>query len=649
MVFTGYLDVGGREIINAGRTQKYVEMLLPTLKLEGCGDCEGLHEALGHPAYSSPVVDRPEWLDPDNPDTWDFYGLYPVTFEGFEDATTTAAVTEFIYDGGAVSPPRRASRSVRVTGLMIGLSPEAVSAGMTWLRKVLRPGGCAGNASCTGDHMSYFIACPPLCTDAPDLLADLSEPRECATGAILTPISRCARPYERHLYDSVCIDGPRIVNTYDPKCGAMVMVEFTIVSGVPSPFGTAQQVIDVDVEQSDLVSIPDYTCDPSSEGALVQRTQAARNPLPQLWDLGWETLDPAYWNNNANTTVVHTPGGRSVYSNRWTEGGWGPAVLGGVAFAGADGNQPANTPQVASGITYTVSAWMLPDVTARGYIEVQPTNETGVNIGPSIFAASDLAPAMTWVRGVVTFTVPQGATRLRISARMEVPFPGVALFGDGAYFTEVLVEAAAGASIYFDGDTLSSDPTVTFSWFGTPGHSASRMVQQVYAGPIVDPDCPPVPSPPRPPTIDESCVVDVGDYKRFTVTIPADVVPRWSDIVPIVNLTTSTTPIRQLRVRFYSNPSGLPIYDLVQCDFVGEFIVSYLPPNSTMTIDGTSQEVVVTGKSGLSQTGSHLLYGSGGGPMVWPFMSCGSQYDLAIDLDPDATGLEFELCVAARE
>jgi hypothetical protein len=149
--------------------------------------------------------------------------------------------------------------------------------------------------------------------------------------------------------------------------------------------------------------------------------------------------------------------------------------------------------------------------------------------------------------------------------------------------------------------------------------------------------------------IDESCIVDVADYKRFTVTIPADVVPRWSDIVPIVNLTTSTTPIRQLRVRFYSNPSGLPIYDLVQCDFVGEFIVSYLPPNSTMTIDGTSQEVVVTGSTGLSQTASHLLYGSGGGPMVWPFMSCGSQYDLAIDLDPDATGLEFELCVAARE
>lgn len=649
MVYSGYLDLGGREVINGGRTSAYLQLLLPTLNVAPCNDCEGLYEALGQKPYTSPLVDQPSWFDPDNPDTWDFYGLYPLSFEGFEDATTAATVTEFIYDGGAVSPPRRATRSMRVTGLLIGLDKAAVSAGMVWLRNVLRPGECGSNRACSGDHLSYFISCPPLCLDSPDLVDHPPESvRSCSTGAVLTPISACAMPYERHLYNAVVVDGPRIVEEYDPMCGAMIRVEFTIVAGVPTPFGTAQQVTDVIVDPTILPVVIDTPCDPSSEGTLVQRTNAAPNPGPTLQQ-GWQTLDANYWNNTYDTVTVHTPGGKSMKSQRWAEGGWAPQVLGGVAFMGGYDSIPGALPVVTPGITYTVSTWMFPSANARGYIDVQGVNASGANVGPSVFAAGDLAPANTWVRTAITLTPAAGVVAFRISGRMEVPPPAVATFGGYAMFTEVLVEASAGASSYFDGNTISSDPTVKYSWFGVPGHSASRQVQTINAGPIVDPDCPPIPAPPRPPAIAESCISDVDEYRRLTVSIAADLVPRWSDLVPIVNLTTGAEAVRQLRVRFYSNPAGRPVYDLVQCDYVGEFIVSYLPPNSTMTIDGTSEEVVVVGETGLPQTASHLLYGSGGGPMVWPYMSCGSQYDLAVDIDPDATGLEFELCVAARE
>jgi hypothetical protein len=653
MTFTGYLELGGREIVNGGRTSAYLSLLLPTLDIEPCNDCDGLYELLGHKVYTSPLVDQPNWFDPDNPDTWDFYGLYPLSFEGFEDATTQAAVTQFIYDGGAVSPPRRGTRSVRVTGLLIGLDRAAVSAGMVWLRQALLPGACGSSSSrtCAGDHLTYFSTCPPLCQDAPDLDYALNHQdpvRECATGAIMAPLSICSLPYERHLYNAVCVDGPRIIEEYDPHCGSMVRVEFTIVAGVPSPFGTARQVTDLAVDPVELPVVADYTCDPSSEGTLVQRTNAAPNPGPTVPE-GWQTLDASYWNNNFDSVTVHTPGGMSVKSQRHMPGGWAPQVLGGVAFAGGYDTIPGSMPVVTPGITYTVSAWMLPSADARGYIDVQGVNATGANVGPSVFAAGDLAIANSWVRAAVTLTPAAGVVALRVSLRMEVPAPAVSTPGGYAHFGEVLVEAATGAAAYFDGDSVSGDPAVTYAWFGMAGHSPSRQVQQIYAGPIVDPDCPPVPSPPRPPVIDESCISDVDEYRRFTVTIPADVVPRWSDLVPIVNLTTGNEAVRQLRVRFYSNPQQLPVFDLVQCDFVGEFIVSYLPPNSTMTIDGTAQEVLIVGQAGLAQTGSHLLYGSGGGPMVWPFMSCGSQYDLAVDIDPDATGLQFELCVAARE
>lgn len=655
MVYSGFLNLGGRELINVARTKAYVDLLLPSLVFGDCNGCDYLHEVLGHKRYTTPLVDRPSWFDPDNPDSWDFYGLYPLSFEGFEDGTTTASVTEFITDGGAVSPPRRATRAMRVTGIMVGLNQAALSVGMTWLRQVLRPGACDVNTSCSGDHLTYFMACPPVCEDSPDLQSTnrlggvygplpsagpATQLRECGTGAQIGPISACTLPYERHLYNCTVIDGPRITQQFDPMCGAMAQVEFTIVAGVPSPFGPAVQLASVKPDPAVLPEVPeDIPCESGSSATVVQRTNLAPNPGPTLAE-GWQTLDATYWTN------VITPGA-NVKSSRIALGGWAPKVIGAVSFAGAYGTDTAMMPLVSAGSLYTISMDMAPSVNARGYLEVQGVNAAGQNVGSSLFVGTEVV-GPTGTRASLRIEPVAGVVGLRIAARMEAEVDN-ALIGDFATFGKVLVEVGNAANPYFDGDTVSTAPAIDYDWVGVAGHSASRLIESVYVGPIIDPDCPPIPTPPRPPVVDDSCIDDVDTYKRFTVSIPADVVPQWSDLVPILNLTTTGTVVRQLRVRFYSNPDGYPVDKLVPCSFIGEFIISYLPAYSTMTIDGTSREVVITGATGNANAASHLLYGSGGGPVSWPYMSCGSQYDLAVDIDPSAVGLTFELCVAARE
>lgn len=1294
MVYTGYLEFGGREVVNGGRTSAYVATSLPTLQLEGCTDCEDLNLALGHKPYTSPLVDQPAWFDADNPDTWDFYGLYPLSFEGFEDATTEATVTEFNQDGGAVSRPRRATRSMRVTGLLIGATPAAVSAGMTWLRQVLRPSACRTGTDCTGDHLCYFVACPPLCEDSPALTAVPThhEPyRECETGVVIGALGQCTFPYERHLYQSTVVSGPTITEEFNSSCGSMVRVEFTIVSGVPSPFGTAVHVSSG--PSGNLVMIPNQTCAPDADGELLLRTNLAPNPAPadpggwtsgdpthvtvtrdgadrrpgvptvkatlttppppvpetvatnmatnpsmetasgtvelrRNWatvpdgrtfvttagtNLGWlntrwfgaggagtytnvtgasdgpipgitnyarktwttapsaggdngfetnqwqgmvagavytvsgwircsaahtnvgwdawsydatgvvqrtsqstfavaagvwrrfsiaatvpttgatgikfildvdggtpvvgETIDvtgllveqigtvgspvsrtnlhtnptagrnatnwttsggggtwtvtretaagsttntgalpngaastwvkmtntvtnttspvgfftqgtsvgggmsavtaglaysfaafhvssvnangtvrmevtwldsggsgigsatqstqvantpdawqrltlnnqvapagavgvrvavrqtigagafpvggyigvsyvqieqvaaiPGYWdgytmgnatteyawtgapfnspsvqrpaatgvlrdyfsgstptsdtdltaawtgaagaststltgqgvagNTTASTrptirstqwaatgtyslrTIPNSPTSSDTYASPFGDTGalrggmvagmtytaaarlylpaaqtgstatnarrivaytrigtgsyvqtgsaqapntagvtdlqvtftvpvgateayirlyngaslgngdafWdnlqlveGTTIPGGtywdgstvstdpqVGYAwtgaanaststrtvysvlagmgsltniGAYGTTTATQPVLTAGLTHVLSVYARPQVAAVFTLSVQPVNDAGAAVGPAVTSTTTVG-ALAWGRLWVELTTPAGATHAVVSVSAVAADPEASVPA-GTWFTvgDALVEADYGSPLaYFDGSMVWADPAIDVDWTGTASRSSSTMTRIVaVVGPILDPDCPPVPAPPRPPVIDPTCIDDPATYLRYTAEVPADAVPLWSDAVPIIRVYSGPSAVRQLRLRFYDNAFEMEVGLLDPCVFCGEFIVSYLPPNSLLTIDGIAQSATIAQGAAAAQPASHLLYGTGGGPMVWPHLTCGIRYDMAVDIVPDVTDLRIDLCIAGRE
>ena len=57
----------------------------------------------------------------------------------------------------------------------------------------------------------------------------------------------------------------------------------------------------------------------------------------------------------------------------------------------------------------------------------------------------------------------------------------------------------------------------------------------------------------------------------------------------------------------------------------------------------------MTTANGASQLANHLLYGSDWGPMVWPHLTCGIQYEMAVDIVPDIASLQqIDLCIAGR-
>lgn len=161
---------------------------------------------------------------------------------------------------------------------------------------------------------------------------------------------------------------------------------------------------------------------------------------------------------------------------------------------------------------------------------------------------------------------------------------------------------------------------------------------------INDPYFTAIAQPPRPPVIAPPNILPLTSWRRLSQPIPTAVTNRWGMVVPIITLDTGTTEKQQIRIRFYESATGL-----TGCDYVGEFLVSYLPANSTMKIDGIRREVTVELANGRVVPGGHLLYGSDGRPFAWPTLGCRNEYTMVVDMMPDQPGLVALLDTAIRE
>lgn len=156
--------------------------------------------------------------------------------------------------------------------------------------------------------------------------------------------------------------------------------------------------------------------------------------------------------------------------------------------------------------------------------------------------------------------------------------------------------------------------------------------------PIIDPDCPPVPAPPRPPSIETLCITPEDTWQRYWLPIPSEYVSTWSATSPQVTISSGAEEIRQVRVRAYPNPFGRtigdPDYELPvdPCSFCAEFVVSYLPANTSLTVDAILERAFANVAGGPSVPANHLLYSADGSPMIWPELTCGTDYLIAIDV-----------------
>lgn len=190
---------------------------------------------------------------------------------------------------------------------------------------------------------------------------------------------------------------------------------------------------------------------------------------------------------------------------------------------------------------------------------------------------------------------------------------------------------------YFDGSTPDT-PQYQYDWLGTPNASPSSRttLDPLDVDLLADPDCPPPPAPPTVPAVPTSCIDEVGTWRRYWVVIPSGEIGEWKQVVPTVSVTTGPFAARQLRVRLFRNPGDLSPDGIDPNSWESEQIVSYVPANTTIVLDGTDERAYATVNGSEPRDAGRLLYGTGGGPPSWPTMSCGDGYALAFDVPLEA-------------
>jgi hypothetical protein len=152
-------------------------------------------------------------------------------------------------------------------------------------------------------------------------------------------------------------------------------------------------------------------------------------------------------------------------------------------------------------------------------------------------------------------------------------------------------------------------------------------------GPMVDPLCPVLVSPPGPVDVPLGCAVLPANWRRRQFTIPADAVPLWSDMVPVLQVhAPAQAELRNLRLRFYSDPFNESNPSLDPCAYCGDILISYIPEGATMTIDAASEAVYVTIPGGIQRRAENLVLGANGKPFDWPALTCGFAYVVTVDL-----------------
>lgn len=268
----------------------------------------------------------------------------------------------------------------------------------------------------------------------------------------------------------------------------------------------------------------------------------------------------------------------------------------------------------------------------------------GAVLGEAAAGEAVVIPAGEWTRITVVGEAPEGAVTAILRAT-EVSGDGWVPWQGG----DTLLADAAMLSLdslypYFDGDTPSGDG-FEYHWSGSPNASTSSrsIVPASTDDPLQDPDCAVIPLPPRPPTVPSDCIEEVGVWRRYWATVPADLVPDWGTLLLTLQLTTDCNPhpvtgvcrgVRQVRIRVYPNPFGYTEDAFDTSSHCSELIVSYIPPNTTLTIDSVAKRAWAdVGNTGSTTSADHLLYGTGGVPPTWPELSCGIPYLVSFDTD----------------
>lgn len=344
---------------------------------------------------------------------------------------------------------------------------------------------------------------------------------------------------------------------------------------------------------------------------------------------------PLGWN-------VDTIGGSS-YVQRVTGGRFGTYAARQVFTADATGagcrlgvTTTAHSAEVEPNSRYVGSMYVRPSRAQRLRLQVQWLTSTGAHISYALGNPVEVTDTANWTRlTTVGVDMVAPATAAYASIRvMDVTGTGWVSWKAGEWLdADAAMVTLSSLYDYFDGATADTTE-FDYGWMGTANNSASirRTRQQSATDPLVDPFCEAPPAPPLPPEIPSDCIQDVGTWRRYAAQIPASAVHQWAATVPIVTLQTGGFPEQQVRIRFFPNPDGLAPEEIAPDGWDAELILTYIPANTEMVLDGVTQRARASVNGGAWASADHLLFGTDGRPAVWPVMNCGIPYAIAMDV-----------------
>lgn len=428
-------------------------------------------------------------------------------------------------------------------------------------------------------------------------------------------------PYDRTLHGVGTLVGVKKIRELSLDQGAGIEVDFTLGATTPYPFSTSSIELGLS-SGSDSIAISDDVIN------------YVPNPNPRT---GFLT---GYTKAGVGSTALAGDGSAGLITTTTNVGGSAGSfgIFGTLTVGTGPGQLRPNT-------RYTYSV--------EGYYQLNPDTPLPVRIlatGSGLVGEGLLnvtSPEPGYQRYYVSFTTGASGDVLFMVLNAVPNAAGTKQVG----YRRPMITYGETHYPYFNGSTVDTDAW-DYAWEGTA--DASRSLRSVHVAPnspIIDPDLPPVPSPPVPPSIPDIALNDQNEWVRYYLDIPAGNVALWAATVPTLELSTKTQEIRQLRVRFFPNPFGWDRDDLDPTAYCGEFLLSYLPANSVLTVSGVNRRAWAQVAGGGPEPANHLLYGTDGGPMEWPELTCALPYIMTVDIPPtaDIDDLEIALFVNRRE
>lgn len=591
------ITYGGVEVVNTERLQAYLSNgLMPAGASVTVDSCDGLAEAVGGPSwapYTTPIGDEPPWYDGNDPDTWDFAGVYALEVTGLHDTNRTVTIDRTVRGTGIPGAVSRGPQTIGVTALLVGRTTEGVLAGLAWLRKVLH-GSCDADERPCGPaaDLTTFIACPGPLTATPDLDAPVTteemHPYDVAGDPSLWYVANGAFtdagdgtsviPYEA---DSDVIDG----DTASPSGSSDVItadastVEPIIIGGASTALG--QSIVGV---------LTFSTCDRPGGLTVTWRMRSLTDAYTtaQLFILGADYLP-----------LIEGP--TVVVTDTMTDYTWDLPE-------GINSDDPWHlglilaTPVVIESVTLDGHLPLAPEKCAAPYRRRFP--QTATVSGPT--------PAETIDTGCVELLTVEWVWVCSSPYRYGDAVPVMLGLGWG----EAPTLEAPGVSHYVGIPPVVIDAS---PW----NCSAPAGVSEC----AIDPAAPTFGVPPALPVITDTSRprITTQNVRDMWALVGPEQIPANEGVFTIV-LTAGAEPVVGLRVRVWDNAeTDGSVPD--ECAFVYEYLIDYIPANGVMTIDGAAGTITtLCGGLSVPQDATPNVRGNFGGPLEPAVVRCDRRY-----------------------